>query len=328
MKTLMLSSKGKLYTAFEKVIFEKVIIVTRRTQMEELIARFNTKAQAKFYLEHAGEDFEAIEAAHVRYHTALDVVRGLIPRGTKSQLIERAHLPQFTFSEEELVVTVGPDGLVVNTAKYLHNQPLLAINPDPEQIDGILLLYTVERARRGLPAILRGEGRMRAVSMAQARLRDGQTLLAVNDLFIGASSHISARYRIAISGKTEEHSSSGIIISTGAGSTGWLRSIYSGAAGVAQGWGFPFEVEEKEGRIPWEADYLIFAVREPFPSKATQTSLVFGRITRESPLMITSRMAQNGVIFSDGIESDYLSFNAGAVASIGVADRKLNLLVD
>lgn len=323
MKILVEPLKGRLRTGFEKVV-----IITRRTQMEELIARFNTKSQAKFYLEHAGEDFDVIEAAHVRYHAALDAVRESLPKGTKSQVIERASLPQFVFGGEELVVTVGPDGLVVNTAKYLDGQPLLAINPDPDRIDGVLVPYTVERARRELPAALKGEGRIRPVSMAEARLRDGQTLLAVNDLFIGTSSHVSARYRIEFGGKMEAHSSSGIIVSTGAGSTGWLRSIYTGAAGVAQGWGFPFEVEENEGRIPWEAEYLVFAVREPFPSKATQTSLVVGRIIRESPLIIASQMAQNGVIFSDGVESDYLLFNAGAVASIGVADRKLNLLVD
>jgi hypothetical protein len=80
------------------------------------------------------------------------------------------------------------------------------------------------------------------------------------------------------------------------------------------------------GRIPWDADYLAFAVREPFPSKVTGTRIVFGTITRDRPLRLDSRMAEHGVIFSDGIEQDYLQFNAGASATITLADRKARLV--
>ena len=51
-------------------------------------------------------------------------------------------------------------------------------------------------------------------------------------------------------------------------------------------------------------------------------SLVFGRVTTEIPLILESRMAENGVIFSDGIEKDFLEFNSGTQAVIGVAERK------
>ncbi len=66
------------------------------------------------------------------------------------------------------------------------------------------------------------------VTMAQAVLNTGETLIAINDLFIGPRSHTSARYTIRIGKRTEDHSSSGIIVSTGLGSTGWLRSIVWG----------------------------------------------------------------------------------------------------
>jgi hypothetical protein len=38
-------------------------------------------------------------------------------------------------------------------------------------------------------------------------------------------------------------------------------------------------------------------------------------------------MPENGVIFSDGIEADFLEFSSGMVASIGVADRCGRLVV-
>src|SRR2546430_1782690 len=72
----------------------------------------------------------------------------------------------------------------------------------------------------------------------------------------------------------------------------------------------------------WDAKYLFYTVREPFPTKTTGASLVFGRVTAETPLILESRMAENGVIFSDGIENDFLEFNSGTQAVIGIAERK------
>lgn len=308
-------------------LFEKVVIVRRRTDLEDLVHRFNTVAQARFYLEHAGQDFGPIEAGHQRYQLVLDGIRASIPRGLKLQVIERDQLAQYSFAPADLVVTVGPDGLVVNTAKYLDTQPIVAVNPDPETIDGILLPFGAERFGPALSATLQGASRIQAVSMAEARLSDGQRLLAFNDLFIGPRSHVSARYRIRHAGESEDQSSSGLIVSTGAGSTGWLQSVYAGAAGVVEALGGQVVPPPQGGRIPWDAGYLAFAVREPFPSKVTGTRLVFGTITRDQPLVLESHMADYGVIFSDGIEQDYVQFNAGVSVTITLADRKARLVV-
>ena len=299
----MLAAKRNVQ-ARRLVRFEKVVIVTRMTQLEELIARFNTTAQARFYLQQAGDSFEPIEREHKQYHNVVNYVRHLIPQGTKSQVIDRQYLPQYTFEEQDLVITVGIDGLVVNTAKYLDNQPIFAVNPSPHAIDGVLLPFTANTAEQGLDNTLYGDIQIKKISMAEAKLNDGQRLLAFNDLFIGARSHVSARYEIISGKKKEEHSSSGIIVSTGAGSTGWLQSVFAGAAGVVKALGGHLLPPPDHGRVDWEADSLIYAVREPFPSKSTQATMVFGTITPNKPLLLNSHMAENGVIFSDGIESD------------------------
>jgi hypothetical protein len=72
---------------------------------------------------------------------------------------------------------------------------------------------------------------------------------------------------------------------------------------------------------------LVFAVREPFPSQASRTELVFGHIGRDQPLTLRSRMPDNGVIFSDGIEADHLRFTAGIEATIGLAAHVGRLIV-
>ena len=308
---------------------DKVVVITRRTALEELIERFNTREQARFYVEHMGASFTEYEAAHDTYHAALRTLRAAIPAGLRSQVVERGFLPTLTLGEHDLVVVLGPDGLVVNAAKYLAEQPLLAFNPDPARVDGILVPFAVHQAPAILPRALRAELPLRRVSMAQAALNDGQVLYAVNDLFIGQRTHVSARYALHWGGADERQSSSGLIVSTGAGSTGWRRSILTGASRLLEVYSRDAAVRQarEQYRFDWEADYLEFSVREPFISRVSSAEITCGRIHAGEQLLITSQMPQNGVIFSDGIESDYLEFNSGAIAEVGLAARKLHLVV-
>jgi len=306
---------------------ESVIIVTRRTDLENLVARFNTKAQARFYLEQAGQSFDGIQLAHDKYQAVLTQVRRTVPNRVKSQVIDRELVPRFTFGADDLVVTVGQDGLVANTAKYLSGQPILAVNPEPERYDGVLLPFTGANVETPLFTALHGQPNLQRVTLAQATLADGQSLLAFNDFFIGARSHVSARYAIEIGDRRENQSSSGIIVSTGAGSSGWLQSVYAGAAGVIEALGGRVVPPADGGRLRWDAEALVYSVREPFPSIATQTSIVHGVFTDDTPLKVTSQMATEGIIFSDGVEADYLEFNSGARLTLSTAPQQAALIV-
>lgn len=218
---------------------------------------------------------------------------------------------------------------MINTAKYLTAQPILAINPDPRRIDGVLIPFAAVEAGEWVLRALQGKTRVARVAMARATLNDGQTIYAVNDLFIGARTHISARYGLELGGTREDQISSGIIVATGAGCTGWMRSVATGAWQVARH--FVEIAAEPPGReqldLGWESDRLWFAVREPFISKTSQAGLVFGQLGPGEHLTIISRMADYGVIFSDGIENDYLAFNAGFIAQVGLAERRAHLIV-
>ncbi len=307
-------------------LFEKIVVVTRQTELDELVQRFNTPAQAKFYLEQGGHSFDDIQVAHDTYRRVVKSVVDSIAATQKYQVIDRTIVPQFTFADDDLVVTIGQDGLVSNTAKYLGGQPVFAINPDPRRYDGVLLPFSSGDFAPFLRATLEGEASKTNVTLARARSSDGQELLAFNDFFVGVRSHVSARYEIEIGGRSESHSSSGIIVSTGAGSTGWLQSVYAGAAGVIQACGGSYVPPPDDGRLPWDSERLVYSVREPFPSQVTQCSLVHGYLTQETPLFLTSRMPINGVIFSDGVEADFLEFNSGSTLTIAPSEKKTVLL--
>jgi hypothetical protein len=190
----------------------------------------------------------------------------------------------------------------------------------------VLLPFTVPDLNLIIPEVFAHKRPVAEVTMAEAKLNTGETLCAVNDLFIGPRTHTSARYVIRSGNRSENHSSSGIIVSTGLGSTGWLRSILAGATGVASALsGRKLKIGEAAS-VAWNADYLYFSVREPWPSKTSSAKLTFGKVTLGKPLVITSQMPEHGVIFSDGIEADFLRFNSGAEASINVAQRKGHLV--
>ncbi|WP_245608661.1 sugar kinase [Saccharibacillus sacchari] len=301
----------------------KIVLVKRRTRLEELVIRYNTIQQAQFYVERLGADFGDYIREDQVYRAALHQATESLSVVGRVQQVDREHVPNFIFGEKDVVVVLGQDGLVANTLKYAAYRPLIGVNPDPQRWEGALLPFTVGELQSVARDILRDKRPVKEVRLAQAELNDGQVLYAVNDLFIGRRTHVSARYELRMNEAAEQQSSSGIIVSTGMGSTGWLRSVLAGAAGIASGVaGQPAQTLAPDASFGWDSPYLYFSVREPYPSRATSANLVFGKIDERSPLRIMSQMPESGVIFSDGVEDDYLEFGSGVVASITVAERR------
>jgi NAD kinase len=303
---------------------EKLVIVTRQTRLEELLVRFNTRGQARFYITHAGADFTDYEREHDAYHRSLDRLRRDLDLGCPRQYLDRRMVSTYSFQKGDVVIAMGQDGLVANVGKYAAGCPVVGVNPDPARFDGILLPFQAHEARQAVEAIAAGRSCFRRVTLAEAVLGDGQRLLAFNDLFVGARSHVSARYTINAAGRSESQSSSGVLASTGAGSSGWMSSVFNMAAGIALLTGGQIGAPL---RLEWEDPRLLYAVREPFRSRHSEAKLVAGVLEPGSELRLESRMAANGVIFSDGMEDDFLAFNAGALATIRAAGAHAILAV-
>ncbi|KHD10624.1 sugar kinase [Candidatus Thiomargarita nelsonii] len=305
----------------------KIILVVRRTRLDDLIARFNTLAQAQFYVEHLGADFSDYQKEHDNYKKAVTTAEAQLRQLGRVQVLDRDFLPNFIFAEQDTIVVLGQDGLVANTLKYLNGHKIIGVNPDPQRWDGILLPFQVADLTKVIPEVFGQHRPIQEVTMAKASLNNGQILYGVNDLFIGHKSHTSALYQIEIGQQQEQQSSSGIIVSTGLGSTAWFKSLVIGATAITQALTREGKIVAVESSYPWDANYLHFTVREPFPSSHSGTELVFGKITAKEPMSLVSQMPENGVIFSDGIENDFLEFNAGTQAMISLAEKRGYLVV-
>lgn len=326
-----------------------IVIVTSPTRYEALVARWGTKGQAKFRIKQAVMhktlnaprdskksrsrksqvadeelEFDLFETEFDQYKHTVQELRSKLDFGFPLTIVERKYLPTYEFRNAVVVVVVGPDGLVANTAKYVGGLPIVGVNPDPQRIDGVLLPFSVSQARRVVDRVLKQSAQLKPVTMAEAVLNDGQRLLAFNDLFIGRRSHVSARYNLRWRESSESQSSSGVIVATGAGSTGWLSSIFNMNRGI-NAW-----VGGEAGdqlKLDWGAPSLAWVVREPFASRYSQADLVAGMLDHGESLTLESLMPEGGSIFSDGVESDFLEFNSGASVTIRVAEQQAQIVV-
>ena len=209
-------------------------------------------------------------------------------------------------------------------AKYVGDLPIVAVNPDPQRIDGILLPFQVNQARHAVQRAVQHRAQIRDVTLAEVNLNDGQRMLAFNDFFIGCRSHVSARYLLRVGEQAEPQSSSGMIVSTGAGSTGWLSSLFNMAQGFSRWTG---DEIHPRFHLTWEDPRLVWAVREPFRSKQSGADLVAGFLEQGSELVVESQMPEGGVIFSDGVEADFLEFTSGTIARITASQQRARLVV-
>lgn len=291
----------------------RAVVVTRATEYRALVAEHGTHQQAEFFLRARGQELEPLVERHRRQETALAEVLAAMPPKWRQVQVHREELDRFLFGPEDVVVAVGQDGLVANVAKYLSGQPVIGLNPDPEQYDGVLVPHAPSGARELMLDTVEGRARVEERTMVEARLDDGQRLLALNEVFVGQTTHQSARYRLRSAGSVERHSSSGLIVSTGTGATGWARSIHLERHSTL------------EPPAPTQA-VLIFFVREAFPSVATGTDVTEGMVKADHPLSIVSEMNRGGVVFGDGIEDDYLKFDWGRTVEVGVAETRLRLV--
>ncbi len=300
----------------DQMSLPRVVTVTRKTPFELLLERWGTHTQAAFYLETRGQRMQDYEHAHLRFESALQTVQRQLPVTRRQTRVDRTHLDRFLFEPADVVVFVGQDGLVANAAKYLRGQLAIGINPDPASYEGVLVPHPPERFAELLSYASGGAKEKFTVqsrTMVEATREDGQKLLALNEIYIGHRTHQSSRYRISYGDKQERHSSSGVIIASGTGCTGWTRSIAT-------------PLKEAPQLPQPEDNRLVFFVREAWPSVATGTELVKGLIEPTQKLMLASDMPDDGLAFGDGIESDPVEFLSGHAITLTVSDTKLRLV--
>lgn len=292
----------------------RAVVVHRASELDELVDRHGTRGQVEFFLRTRGRTLAEVQSRHDALVEALRAARAAIPTDWRRGGVERSDLHRFAFSPEDVVVVVGPDGLVANTAKYLTGQSVVGVDPEPGRNPGVLVRHRAEQVAAAVDAVARGVATCQERTMVRAELDDGTGLDALNDLYLGDVGHQSARYVLRLGdGRTERQSSSGLIVATGTGATGWATSI----------------VRDRGGHFPLptaESSSLAWFVREAWPSPITGADLTAGLLTGDDGLDVVVQ-SDSLVVFGDGLEADRLTATWGQTVRLAVAGRRLRLVV-
>jgi hypothetical protein len=291
----------------------RVVVLTRRNEMDELLERHGTPAAGAFFLRQRGRDIADVRARRDLAGSALTTVEAAIPSDWRRGYVNRADLDRFLFAEEDIVVAVGQDGLVANVAKYLDDQPVIGVDPEPGRNPGVLAQHSPGALGGLLADLAAGRARVQGRTMVLACLDDGQQLAGLNEIYIGHRSHQSARYVLStMDGRRERQSSSGVVVATGTGATGWCASIAR-------------ERAEPPAMPAPEEPALCWFVREAWPSPATGVSVTAGRLDVAATLELTAE-GDGLVVFADGLEGDRLELAWGQRVTVGLAPRRLRLV--
>jgi NAD+ kinase len=258
----------------------KLLLVHKKSRYEQLVLDAKD-AHIAALVEHEDVSVAALERAHDAHASSLDeVVGAVVALGLEHDVLERGQVGEV--EGYDLVVTVGGDGTVLDISHKLGRTPILAINSDPSTSVGYFCAGTKADAGRLLGEILSGELAPKGLSRFRVLVNDVvSTPPVLNDVLVthqnpGAVSS----YILRVDDKLEPQRSSGVWISTPAGSTAAIRS----AGGYV---------------IPLRTDILQYLVREPYAALTGGYRLAKGILPVDATFELISKM-QHGVLFIDG----------------------------
>ena len=223
-------------------------------------------------------------------------------------LADRDKLKRSQFAGRDLIIAVGGDGTFLRAAQFVDDEIMFGVNADVRNKEGFFTEGNKKNFEEKLKKIIKGRFKIIRFPRLEACIDGNKILtLALNEFYIGPKKgYHGAKYTIQIGGKKERHKSSGILVTTPAGSYAWAKSAYRRI-------------------MPLDSKNFQFVVREPYEGKVFRKyKIKHGILRKNDRIKIISEML-DGVIVADSVGKEY-GFRNYSIATITLSKKSLNLL--
>jgi NAD kinase len=280
----------------------RALLVVKPTKVEFDMQRLGVTAEALSSIYHP-DDRPVIFESHERQLRARRRARELLP---EAAVVERERLTREEAAEASLVIALGGDNHFIFVSHFLRATPILGINADPVRSHGGLLQLDESKLEAAVSRIREGEFSIRAWTRIDGTV-DGRAVgTATGEFFVGESHRVMMTRHVLQKddGPQEEHKSSGLLLVTGAGSTGWFGHYEE-----------PFERDLRVAK--WR-------LTEPFPFDH-KYRWAAGELEPGGVLRVRSKNDDRGIVAVDSLGEE--PFPYGAVAEFRISSWPLRVLV-
>ena len=243
------------------------------------------------------------------YKSALNLVKSRLKKyNINFHLADRDRLIEPQFAGKDLIIAVGGDGTFLRAAQFINQQYLFGVNADVKNKEGFFMQSSKKDFGIKLKKIIDGEFAIKKMPRLEAFINNKKIeTLALNEFFVGPKkSYHAAKYIIMINGEKERQKSSGILVTTPAGSYAWARACSSKT-------------------LDLKSDKFQFVVREPYEGKVFKNyKLKYGILDKSKKMTVISEML-DGILIADSVGKEY-SLKNGSKATIGLSSNHLRVI--
>ncbi|MEK6868922.1 MAG: NAD(+)/NADH kinase [Nanoarchaeota archaeon] len=220
---------------------------------------------------------------------------------------KRERLNEKLFQNKELVIAVGGDGTFLRASHFIFdNTIILGVNSDPKCKEGFFMAAARRDFNRKFSKIINNKFKIKKLNRLEAYINNKKIPeLALNEFYISSQKEYhTARYYITIMGKKERQKSSGIIISTAAGSYAWMKS-----AGGKQ--------------LPLNSNKFEYMVREPYCGRiSAKCGLVNGILDKDEKIIVEFELG-DGILIADSLSVEHI-FKSKDKVTIKMSNKPLH----
>ena len=233
-------------------------------------------------------------------------VHKLIEKELNPVYFWKNNLSKKDISDIDIVIAMGGDGTVLSASHYLIDKPLLAVNSDPEKSEGALTTINADQLEDKIKEIKLNKWKEEKLERIEVFINNKPLdLLALNEVFIAnTKAYLISKYKLRFKEKEEEQRSSGLIFSTGTGSTAWFKSAHGG----------PFSPQSK---------FIKMIVREPYLGRINKFSMLNTIIYENEEIEVV--VIVPSVLAIDSIKE--YNLNKGDIVKIKISKYPLRRII-